>query len=252
VEISRPALESYPYIVFADWMKTVEETIEDRWLLLSLDEYEYIEKMTETGRADERIFQLLRSLLQNYPRITLLFSGTHTFQELNPIWSHHLINVHTIRIGDLERKDARELIEKPIEAFPLKYEEEAVHRILSVVGGQPYLLQVICQELVNSMNDKGQLYARVADVDQALDSVLMSGAAYFTEVWTSPDNSGARRKMMAAIAKKKGAPVPEKNLLKIGKPQDLKILVDHDIIKKAEEGYCFKVELVRRWIEQQI
>lgn len=252
VEISRPALESDPYTVFADWMKTAEETIEDRWLLLSLDEYEYIEKMTETGRADERIFQLLRSLLQNYPRITLLFSGTHTFQELNPIWSHHLINVHTIRIGDLESKDARELIEKPIEAFPLKYEEEAVNRILSMVGGQPYLLQVTCQELVNAMNDRGQLYARVADVDQALDSVLMSGAAYFTEVWTSPNNRGPRRKMMTAIAKKKGAPVSEKSLLKIGKPQDIKILVDHDVIKKSEDGYGFKVELVRRWIEQQI
>ena len=252
VEISRQALESDPYLVFADWMKTVEETIENKWLLLSLDEYEYIEKLVETGRADERIFQLLRSLLQNYPRLTLLFSGTHTFEELKPIWSHHLINVHTIRIGDLERRDARELIEKPIESFPLKYEEEAVNRILSVAGGQPYLLQVTCQELVNSMNDKGQLYARVADVDQALDSVLVSGAAYFTEVWTGPDSSDSRRKLMTVITKKKGTPVPEKSLLKAGKPQDLKILVDHDIIKKSEEGYCFKVELLRRWIERRL
>jgi hypothetical protein len=251
VEISRHGLESDPYTVFADWMKIVDETIENRWLLLSLDEYEYIEKMTETGRADDRIFQLLRSLLQNYPRITLLFSGTHTFEELSPVWSHHLINVHTIKIGDLERKDARELIERPIESFPLKYEEEAVNRILSVVGGQPYLLQVTCQELVNSMNDKGQLYAKVEDVNRALDSVLVSGGAYFTEVWTGPDSSDSRRKVMAAITKKKGVPVSEKSLLKLGKPQDIRILVDHDVIEKSDAGYYFKVELVRRWIEKQ-
>lgn len=251
-EISRRELEADPYIVFADWMKTVEETIGDRWLLLSLDEYEYIERMTETGRADERIFQLLRSLLQNYPRITLLFSGAHTFEELSPVWSHHLINVHTIKIGDLDRKEARELIEKPIDPFPLKYEAAAVERILSVVGGQPYLLQVTCRDLVNALNDKNQLYARVADVNQALDSALVSGAAYFKEVWMGPESSETRRKVLAAIARKRGTPVAEKSLLRAGKHQDLKSLVDHDVIEKINGGYRFKVELVRRWIERQI
>jgi hypothetical protein len=251
-EISRPALEADPYIVFAEWMKTAEETIGNRWLLLSLDEYEYIETLTESGRADVRIFQLLRSLLQNYPRLTLLFSGTHTFDELSPVWSHHLINVQTIKIGDLEKKDARELIEKPIKSFPLNYEAEAVDRILSVVGGQPYLLQVTCRELVNLMNDKSQLQARVADVDQALDAALVSGAAYFKEVWMNPESSSSRRKMMASIARQKGKPVSERNLLRAGTSQDIKHLVDHDVIEKMDGGYCFKVELVRRGIEKQI
>jgi hypothetical protein len=251
-EISRPALEADPYTIFAEWMKTVEETIENRWLLLSLDEYEYIETLTESGRADGRIFQLLRSLLQNYPRVTLLFSGTHTFDELNPVWSHHLINVQTIKIGDLEPNDARELIEKPIQTFPLKYEPEAVDRILSIVGGQPYLLQVTCRELVNLMNDKSELLARIADVNQALDSALVSGAAYFKEVWQSPESSDSRRKVMAAIARTKGKPVSERSLLRGGKPQDIKLLADHDVIEKTDAGYRFKVELVRRWIEKQI
>ena len=251
MEIS-PALEADPYTVFASWMKTLEETIGNKWLLLSLDEYEYIETLVESGRADARIFQLLRSLLQNYPRVTLLFSGTHTFEELNPVWSHHLINVHTIKIGDLERNDARELIETPIKSFPLKYEPEAVDRILSVVGGQPYLLQVTCRELVNLMNDKSELHARVSHVNQALDSALISGAAYFKEVWKSLESSDSRRKVMAAIARKKGNPVPERSLLRAGKSQDLKLLTDHDVIEKTDDGYRFKVELVRRWIEKQI
>jgi AAA+ ATPase superfamily predicted ATPase len=252
VEISRPALEADPYTVFASWMKTLEEMIENKWLLLSLDEYEYIETLVESRRADARIFQLLRSLLQNYPRITLLFSGTHTFEELNPVWSHHLINVHTIKIGDLEQNDARELIETPIKSFPLKYEPEAVERILSVVGGQPYLLQVTCRELVNLMNDKSELHARVSHVNQALDSALISGAAYFKEVWKNLESSDSRRKVMAAIARKKGNPVPERSLLRAGKSQELKLLIDHDVIEKADDGYRFKVELVRRWIEKQI
>jgi hypothetical protein len=251
-EISRRHLENDPYMFFAEWMKQVEDAIKNMWLLLSLDEYEYIEKLISSGRADERIFQLLRSLLQNYPRVTLLFSGAHTFNELDPVWSHHLINVHTIKIGDLDIADARELVEKPIKSFPLKYEEDVANQILSVVGGQPYLLQVTCRDLVNLMNDKNQLSATLADANHALDSALISGDAYFKEVWAGPDSNNSRRKIMATIAKKKGEIVPEKKLLNFGKPQDIRILVDHDVIEKNGDGYHFRVELVRRWIEKQI
>lgn len=62
------------------------------------------------------------------------------------------------------------------------------------------------------------------DANQALNSALVSGAAYFKEVWQSPESSDSRRKL----------------------------LVDHDVIEKADGGYRFKVELVRRWIEKQI
>jgi AAA+ ATPase superfamily predicted ATPase len=250
-EISRENLENDPYMFFAEWMKQVEDDIKNMWLLLSLDEYEYIEKLISSGRADERIFQLLRSLLQNYPRITLLFSGAHTFNELDPVWSHHLINVHTIKIGDLDIQDARELIEKPVKSFPLKYEKDAVNQILSVVGGQPYLLQVTCRDLVNLMNDNNQLNATLPDANRALDSALISGDAYFKEVWMGPDSSNSRRKIMAAIAKKKGTTIQEKKLLNLGTSQDIRLLVDHDVIEKIEDGYRFKVELVRRWIEKR-
>jgi hypothetical protein len=121
-----------------------------------------------------------------------------------------------------------------------------------VVGGQPYLLQVTCRELVNLMNDKSELHARVSHVNQALDSALISGAAYFKEVWKNLESSDSRRKVMAAIARKKGNPVPERSLLRAGKSQELKLLIDHDVIEKADDGYRFKVELVRRWIEKQI
>lgn len=146
----------------------------------------------------------------------------------------------------------RALIEKPIKSFPLQYEPEAVERILSVVGGQPYLLQVTCRELVNLMNDKSELHTRMADVNRALDSALVSGAAYFKEVWQSLESSDSRRKVMATIARKKGKPISQRSLLRAGSPQDLKLLADHDIIEKGDDGYPFKVELVRRWIEKQI
>lgn len=251
-EISRQHLETDPYMVFVEWVKLVEKTIGNKWLLLCLDEYEYIQKMVANNRADERIFQLLRTLVQNHPKLTLLFSGAHTFDELDPTWSHYLINVHAIKIGDLENNDALELIEKPTKLFPLKYNKDAVKRILSAAGGQPYILQVICRDLVNLMNDENRLYATESDVNRTLDSALISGSAYFKEVWMGPDSNDARRSIMATIAKKRGVPVSWKILQKVSTPYDIGFLIDHDIIKEVSDGYCFKVELVRRWIEKRV
>ncbi len=250
-EVSRNVLLSDPYMAFAEWSRDVEKSIGNKWLLLCFDEYEYFEKLIADGRADERILQLLRSILQNYSRITLLFSGAHTFEELNPIWSHYLINVRTIKIGHIENREARELIESPIDSFPLKYSKNAVERILAVVGCQPYLLQATCRDLVNIMNDEGRSYVEVKDVDKALESVLMSGSAYFKELWSGPDSDEKQRNVLSEISKANGKPVSEKILQKIADSATLKALVRHDVIEKSDNSYIFKVELVRMWVEQQ-
>ena len=251
-EISRKNLQSDPYMAFADWLSNVERSIGKKWLLLSFDEYEYFDKIVSDGRVDQRIFQLLRSILQNYSGVTLLFSGAHTFEELEPIWSHYLINVRTIKIGQLEEEEARELIERPIEKFPLKYTTAAVQRILSAVNGQPYLLQATCRDLVNIINDQGRFSVRVSDVELALISVLTTGSAYFKELWSGPDSDEKQRAVMTEIAKKNGQPLVEEMARLIGGPVAIRTLVNHDVIEKIKDGYCFKVELVRKWVEQQI
>ena len=250
--LSFKTLKNDPYIAFAEWVRNIEKNLGGKWLLLSLDEYEYLEKMYSDKRADERIFQLIRSLLQNFPTLTLLFSGAHTFEELSPIWSHYLINVRTIKISSLDDKDSRELIEKPIDSFPLEHSKQSVKRILTAVGGQPYLLQAVCRDLVNMLNDENKFKATVKDVEKALKSVLTTASAYFKEIWDGPDSSNARRSVMTEIAKRKGKPVPEEHLRLVGDQKTIRLLEQHDIIEKLDGGFCFKVELVRMWVEKQL
>ena len=147
-ELPRAALEANPYSAFSDWLQKLQETIGERWILLNLDEYEYLEKMMNDGRMDDRIFQMLRTLLQNHARLTLLLSGAHTFEDLNPIWSHHLINARVIKINPLNESEARELITKPIPEYPLVFSDKAVQDIFYATACQPYLIQAVCRDLV--------------------------------------------------------------------------------------------------------
>jgi hypothetical protein len=89
-------------------------------------------------------------------------------------------------------------------------------------------------------------------VELALISVLTTGSAYFKELWSGPDSDEKQRAVMTEIAKKNGQPLVEEMARLIGSPVAIRTLVNHDVIEKIKDGYCFKVELVRKWVEQQI
>jgi len=261
-ELSRTALETNPYSAFGEWLKKLQETIGERWILLNLDEYEYLEKMMNDGRLDDRIFQLLRTLLQNHPRLTLLFSGAHTFEDLSPIWSHHLINARVIKINPLSEDEARELITKPIPEYPLVYTENAVNTILSTTACQPYLIQAICRDLVNMMNEQHHFHANSKSVAQAIESVLTSASPYFQDLWAGPDTNDVQQTILGAIARTRdgrlSATEINATLLSSGYTEHiaktrqaaLRALEHRDVLKSDKSGWGFQIELVRRWIRR--
>lgn len=191
-------LEADPYRTFLEWLGALAPLLGNRQMLLNFDEYERLEEMLHENRLDERIFPWLRSLIQNQSSVVVLFSGSHMLEDLNPKWSDALINVRTLRIGQLEEKDAQDLITLPIPDFPLQYAPEAVDRILKASGKKPYLIQVICRDLVNMLNHDARRYATLSDVDRALKSSVQSASAYFNEFWTSIDE--AQRALLRILA----------------------------------------------------
>jgi uncharacterized protein len=261
-ELPRAILVENPYSAFVDWLKKLGETLGERWILLNLDEYEYIERMTNDGRLDERIFQLLRSLLQNHPRLTLLFSGAHTFEDLSPVWSHHLINARVVKVDPLSEDEAIELITNPIPDYPLAYAEDAVKEILSLTACQPYLIQAICRDLVNTKNEERSFYADQKSVTQAAESVLRSASPYFQDLWSGSDVDEVQRTIMGAIARSQSGrlnnPGIHAALLAAGFAEQttktgqaaLRSLEHRDVLKSDESGWGFQIELVRRWIRR--
>jgi len=253
--LTRDELRADPYVVFGEWLNRVEETIGAHWILLCLDEYERLVEMMEAGRIDARVFDFLRGIIQHHPRVTVLLSGSHTLDDVGtqsiatqqtPL-SDYLINVRVLKIGNLKEDEARELIVQPIEDFPLEYEPAAVERIIAATGCQPYLVQATCRDLVNMLNEQNRTRATLADVERALDSVLTTGVLYFQELWGGRDTDEAQRAVMRAIAIKKDLSGLQDLT---GLNAALRKLVHRDILVAAENGYQFRVELVRRWVER--
>ncbi|MBO9390241.1 MAG: hypothetical protein J7482_15930 [Roseiflexus sp.] len=247
-ELTRDALAVDPYPTFGAWLSQVEAALGERWILLCLDEYERLQEMLEAGRIDRRIFGYLRHIIQHHPQITLLLSGSHTLLDLPRMWSDYFINVRTLKIGHLNEDEARELIVRPIEDFPLTYEPDAVEHILTVTGCQPYLVQATCRDLVHMLNDQNRTHATLADIEQAFACVLTSAAMYFDELWRGRDTDDIQRSVMRAIALRQ-------DVRRSGDPATVNVvlskLVQRDILVETANGYRFRAELVRRWVEQQ-
>jgi len=194
------ALTQEAYLSFNAWLQEVEAALGDRWLLLNFDEYEALDSMVQTGCLDERIYPFLRGLIQHSQRVVLLFSGAHTLEDLPPVWSHHLVNVRLIPIGALQENEARDLITRPIPNFPVVYAPGMVEHILALSGRQPYLIQMLCRDLVNHLNGEKRMQAQPADLDVAQRTALTGASGYFDDQWRGPDSDEAQRSVLAALA----------------------------------------------------
>lgn len=141
-----------PYPAVDRWLDQVETALGDGWLLLCLDEFEKLEAGIAAGRFDLRLLDMLRNIVQHRQRIAVLLAGSHNLDELPPYWASALINTFTLPISFLDESDARDLSEQPVADFPPIYTAAAVDRIVQITHCQPYLAQLLCGLLVQSMN----------------------------------------------------------------------------------------------------
>ena len=85
-----------------------------------------------------------------------------------------------IQLTPLPADDALKLITDPSPDFAMKFESEAVDRIISETGGHPYLIQLLCRDVINHLNrelcrdrKKRILMVTVADVEAVLKTGVL-------------------------------------------------------------------------------
>lgn len=253
--LSREELSVDPYIAFQEWLTQVQGLLDQRIVLLNLDEYERLEEMLQDKRVDRRMLNLLRNLTQHNPHLVVLLSGSHVPQDMPPYWADYLIGVQLLRVGYLRDAEARELIEKPIPDFPLRYEESAVKRILQATRGQPFLVQATCQQLVDRMNRERRRHATLADAEATLQAIVAADdTLYWRELWAGRDSDDAQRRVLLVLARQPDGVMDEATLAgQVGREtleKALPRLLHRDILEKTDSGYRFQVELMLRWVQR--
>jgi uncharacterized protein len=212
-------------------------------LLLTFDEYERMEEGATMGNITHEIFNQLRHIVQHRERLVVLFSGSYRFEEARMVnWTNYLINVKTLELSYLAPDEARELVERPVPDFKLRYEPGVVKQILQLTHCQPYLLQAVASDLVNYLNGQKRQTATLADLQVAVKKVLVTAQAYFHYLW-SEDCTEAERALLRALATDEsvGSQVEQYQ-------NEWQSLSRKEIVEIYTDRYCFAVELFRLWI----
>jgi DNA polymerase III delta prime subunit len=230
-------LEREPFSVFDRWMDAVEQEMPQRVrVLLCLDEYERLQSTLDAGWGG-RFLDALRHILQHRPRVILMFTGAHTFQELGPEWTDRFISARRVRVGFLRREDVELLLRSPIPKFDMTYAPGALDAVIAATSCQPFLTQAVAFELVHLLNEQQRKDATPDDVEESVARALVSGGEYFANVWSEAGEQG--QAILRAVVK--GEVPPAFHVVNAW-------LRDHDVLNN--DG-SFVVEMMRRWVKSK-
>lgn len=233
--LTAAALEREPFSVFDEWLDAVERQMPERVrVLLCLDEYERLQATLIAGWGG-RFLDALRHTLQYRPRMVLMFTGAHTFQELGPEWTDRFISARRVRLSFLTREDVELLLREPIPKFDMTYAPGALDAVIAATNCQPFLTQAVAFELVQLLNERQRKVATLDDVEDAVARALDSGGEYFANVWSDAGEQG--QSILRAVAK--GESPPAFHAANAW-------LRDHDVLNNDGD---FAVEMVRRWVK---
>jgi hypothetical protein len=238
---------------FDEWLDKVEAALGQSVALLTLDEFEALDSAFSSGRfGQERVLGMLRNLIQHRPRFKVLLAGSHTLEEFQR-WASYLINVQVVQIGYLKESEARQLVEHPAEDFALRYEPDASQRVLDLTHGHPFLVQLLCAEIVALKNEQQPSVRRLAcldDVEAAVPEALSSGSLFFADIQRNQVDAAGLALLRFLAARGEGATIDREALaLRVGSDirATLDLLVRRELIEAVDGGYRFQVELIRRW-----
>jgi hypothetical protein len=251
--LSRESLSDDPFTRFDEWLDKVEACLQDNIALLELDEFEVLDQVLAEGRFSETaVLGMLRNLIQHRTRFKVLLSGSHTLEEFQR-WSSYLINAQVVHLGYLQEPEARQLIEHPVEGFALRYEPDASQRVLNLTHGHPFLVQLLCAEIVALKNEQDpsmRRLATLADVEAAIPEALSSGSMFFSDIERNQIDVGTLSVLRYVAAQGEGATISQKSLISEfpdGWRDAIDLLQKRELIELTSSGYRFQVELIRRW-----
>lgn len=250
-------------LAFSRFLRQVEKVIGGKRLILTLDEFELLEKAIQAGRVEASIIDKLRGTIHQEAWFLLALAGLHTLKEMTQDYWHPLYaSVKAIRVSFLSEPATLQLLVNPHPEFTLDL-TAAVGRVYELTYGQPYLVQAIGHNLVRQFNEallQGQprsheFGAVEVEAVVATDQFYQDGHYYFDGVWSQAgQGAGGQQAILRALV---NGLLTRAELVAVNPaitPAGLDALEQHDIIHRqapqAAERYAFTVPLMAYWVKR--
>ena len=168
---------------FSRALEVAVSSMEGGRLFLVIDEFDALLKKGMDGTLDSQVFFNLRAVMNQRREINWLlivsdanFKAPERWGAAGPLFQQ----ARSIELSHLDPHWAHKLITEPLERCGMKYRNDAIPRqILHLTAGNPYIIHVLCQKLIDGVRGHNRLEINRADVDLAADHVIDDGRRIF-------------------------------------------------------------------------
>jgi ligand-binding sensor domain-containing protein len=254
-----------PYPVFLDFLDDVLQAIGDRTLLILMDEYELLEGKVDEGKLSSELFTFLAGLMDNKEGLALIFTGSRRLEERDRKYWRELLRRSLFRkVGFLSENDTARLISEPVTGRVV-YGRGVPEVIYRLTAGQPFYTQMICQNLVDHMNEHHQNWVTVADLKQVIAEIVDNPLPQMIYTWDALSDDekivlslageiladgmafATARDLRASVQANEYPVHLSENTIRL----TLEEMFRRELLEKdASEGFRFKIDLLRLWIRR--
>jgi hypothetical protein len=252
------------YKAFSGFLDTLHNKYADKHIIFLIDEYEIIESKIDEGSLSENFIPFLAGVLESDKKISFIFTGSSQIdQRKGDIW-HVLFGKSLFRnVSFLSHQDTERLILEPIEG-KITYDQEAVNLIYTLTYGQPFYTQVVCQNIVDYVNQKQRTHIQLEDLEVVISEILENPLPQMIYFWNSlQDDKKLVLSLLAEIIEKPEQRIKPEQIIKESKRRKfglnltikelsttLETLFHSNYVSKTDNGFSFQLDIFRRWIKR--
>jgi tetratricopeptide (TPR) repeat protein len=262
-----PDLGDDPKKTFKEnWLPALLNNLpKEKKLVLLFDEFDVLDN-PETEQAGQAFFPYLRKLLNIDPqRLNFVFVLGRNIDDMSNIASNLFKGATSKRVSLLNREDTVVLIRltESKSNQTLHWTDDAIEKIWQLTQGHPYLTQHLCSRIWHRIYDENPEKIPTAtkkEVEEQLKKghILEASSNALQWLWNALP---AAEQIVASVLAGKGKSITEAQLQELLRQQGILAitselqkapdnLIDWDLIEVGKKGYCFRVELLRRWVAE--
>ena len=254
-----------PYPVFIDFFDEVLKSTRDRTLLILIDEYELMEAKVDEGKLSPDLFTFLAGMMDNKERLAFIFTGSRRLEERDKKYWRELLRRSLFRkVGFLTERDTFRLITEPVEGRVI-YGRGVGEAIYRLTAGQAFYTQVICQNMVDYMNEHRQNWITTSGLEQVIADIIDNPLPQMIYTWDAlSDDEKLVLSLLAQILPDGAAYATAYELRTSVRANEYPVNLSENTIrltleemfrrelleKEFGEGFRFRIDLLRIWIRR--
>jgi len=260
------ALTESPYKSFKVLLDKVFALYPHKHLILMIDEYEMLEQKFDGGSLNPDIITFFAGLLESARRLSFIFTGSRHLEQRQKIEYWRVLFGKSLyrHISFLSHDDAIRLITEPLRNF-VTFAANTIEAIYRLTAGQPFYTQVVCQSLIDHLNERRKNRVEPADIEAVTEDILRNPLPQMIYIWNSLDDmEKLAMSVLAELQHGSEAFIPVMKFLRFLKHKNggfaasrkelitaLENLYDRELVSKKENHYRIAIALLARWIRQE-